>query len=117
MLTRGHCALQAVFKMAPHVTKLELREFFEKVYNLPVLSVDTAIVAGRLKQRAGSTRSMRKPVARKASDYKKAWVHFGPGTIRPEPRPTSHAEAMALLRADLGAAANAEARAAAQKRQ
>ena len=96
--------LQAVFKTTPRVTKPELRELFEKVYETPVLSIHTAIVAGKLKQRMSDQQRMRKPVAKKMSDYKKVWVQFGRGSVRPKARTTSHAQAMNVLRQDFAAA-------------
>ena len=69
---------QAKFKMAPSVTKIELREFLEKVYGFPVIKIDTVIVQGRLRNvqdRPGQMRTM------KSSDFKQAWVQFAKGSI------------------------------------
>lgn len=71
--------LQASFRTTPEVTKHELREFFEKVYGVPVLRVDTVVVQGRVKSVHHPDK--KRPRTMKESDYKKAWVQFAPGTI------------------------------------
>jgi ribosomal protein L23 len=82
--------MQARFKTTPDVSKLELREFFEKVYGLPVISLSTAIVSGRLYNTNASRSSMdskrpstatSKQHRAKKSDYKKVWVTFARGQL------------------------------------
>lgn len=70
---------QATFRTTPEVTKLEVREFLEKVYGAPVLRVDTVIVQGAL--RKWSDQGNRPPVTVKASDYKKVFVTFAKGSV------------------------------------
>jgi large subunit ribosomal protein L23 len=66
--------MQARFRTTPEVTKLEIREFLEKVYGIPVKSVRTHIVQGRLKKK--QKRSERGFIRMKDSDYKLAYVEF-----------------------------------------
>lgn len=65
--------MQAAFKTTPDVNKLEIREFLEKVYRLPVISVHTAIYEGK-KRRAGRA-ILQKPA------YKKVWVKMHTGGL------------------------------------
>jgi ribosomal protein L23 len=73
--------LQACFKTTPEVTKLELREFLEKVYGYPVLRVDTALVAGKVKKMSPPHSPPTKMIMKKEPDFKKAWVQFASGRI------------------------------------
>ena len=68
------------------VGKLQIREFLEKVYNLPVLRVDTAIIYGR-KKRVEPRNSMQKQILSKNTDFKKVWVKFAPGRLYPSLKP------------------------------
>lgn len=68
------------------VGKLQIREFLEKVYNLPVLRVDTAIVYGK-KKRVEPKNSMQKQILSKHPDFKKVWVQFAPGRLYPSVMP------------------------------
>lgn len=79
-LTAGCALLQARFKTTPDVGKIEIREFLEKVYNLPVVSVDTVIIQGKKKRRtvAQNTR-----ILTQTPDFKKVWVQFAPGRVFP----------------------------------
>lgn len=72
--------MQARFRTTPEVGKLEVREFLEKVYNLPVVSVDTVIIQGKKKKKA---LGMNKRILTQTPDYKKVWVQFAPGRIYP----------------------------------
>lgn len=72
--------MQARFRTTPEVGKLEIREFLEKVYNLPVLSVDTVIMQGKKKQQ---TVALNKRILTQTPDYKKVWVRFAPGRVFP----------------------------------
>jgi ribosomal protein L23 len=77
-----HC-MQATFKTTVDVGKLEVKEFLEKVYNLPVLRVDTAIIYGKKRNaEAGRARMLTKN-----SDFKKVWVKFAPGRLFPSLTP------------------------------
>jgi ribosomal protein L23 len=71
--------VQACFRTTPEVTKNELTEFFQKVYGVPVLRVDTVIVQGRL--RSVTDPKTKKSRTVKESDFKKAWLQFAPGRI------------------------------------
>lgn len=71
--------MQARFRTTPDVGKLEIREFLEKVYNLPVLSVDTVIIQGNKKRKTVA----QKRVLIQRPDIKKVWVQFGPGRVFP----------------------------------
>jgi ribosomal protein L23 len=74
--------MQARFRTAVDVGKLEIREFLEKVYNLPVVKVDTAIIYGRKKSVATNPKNTKR-VLSKRPDYKKVWVQFAPGRLWP----------------------------------
>jgi ribosomal protein L23 len=63
------------------VGKLEVKEFLEKVYNLPVLRVDTVLFQG--KKKTASISGTRNRVLTKLPDFKKVWVKFAPGRLRP----------------------------------
>ena len=77
--------MQARFRTNVDVGKLQIREFLEKVYNLPVLSVDTAIIYGKKRSiESGKTRKLTKN-----PDYKKVWVKFAPGRLFPGAPPAS----------------------------
>lgn len=82
--------LQAVFKTSVDAGKLEIREFLEKVYNLPVTRVDTAIIYGRKRNVAVSKT---KRVLTKRPDFKKVWVQFAPGRLWPSVTPGSNSTA------------------------
>ena len=72
--------VQATFRTTPEVTKLEVREFLEKVYGAPVVRVDTAIVQGEL--RKYNAQGKQRSVTVKTSDYKKVFVTFAKGSIQ-----------------------------------
>lgn len=77
--------MQATFRTSVDVGKLEIREFLQKVYNLPVISIDTAIIYGKKKNvEAGRTRMLTKN-----PDFKKVWVKFAPGRLFPSLTPES----------------------------
>ena len=63
---------KGIFKVDPKMTKLEVREYLQKVYGLPVRKVNTANYDGKLKR--GSMRLPGKLFRTKA--YKKAFVSF-----------------------------------------
>ena len=63
---------KGIFKVDPKMTKLEVREYLEKVYGLPVRKVNTTNYDGKLKR--GSMRLPGKLFRKKA--YKKAFVSF-----------------------------------------
>lgn len=64
---------KGVFKVDPKMTKLEVKEYLTKVYNLPVQKVNTVNYEGKLK--TGSQRHRGAYYRTKA--YKKAYVTFG----------------------------------------
>ena len=61
-----------IFRVDPKMTKLDVREYLQKVYGLPVKKVNTANYDGKLKR--GSMRLPGKLFRTKA--YKKAYVTF-----------------------------------------
>ena len=67
---------QAVFKIAPSMTKHEVREYLTKIYQLPVQRVMTANFAGRWKRHLGEN----KVVPYKQPRFKKAYVTFPMGS-------------------------------------
>lgn len=65
-------AASAVFRVPPRMTKHEIKEYLTKIYQLPVLKVNTMNYMGKRKQAIG-----RRGVARwKYRDFKKAIVSF-----------------------------------------
>lgn len=62
----------ATFRVLPRMTKHEIKEHLEKIYNLPVLKVNTMNYMGKRKRVLG----MRKIAYYKYRDYKKAIVTF-----------------------------------------
>ena len=64
---------KGVFIVDPKMTKPEVKEYLKKVYNLPVLKVNTVNYEGKLKQ--GSQRHRGSYFRTKA--FKKAYVQFG----------------------------------------
>lgn len=78
--TDNDAVMQARFKTTTDVGKLEIREFLEKVYNLPVVSVDTVVIQGKKKRK---TLAQNKRVLTQTSDFKKVWVKFAPGRVFP----------------------------------
>ena len=78
--------MQATFRTTTDVGKLQIREFLEKVYNLPVLRVDTAIIYGK-KKGVEPKSSMQKRMLTKHPDFKKVWVKFAPGRLFPSLKP------------------------------
>merc|ERR1712243_14234 len=42
------------FHVSPEMTRLDIKQYLEKIYNLPVLSVETFILKGRTHYRAGT---------------------------------------------------------------
>lgn len=52
----------------------------EKVYNLPVVSVDTVVIQGKKKRK---TLAQNKRVLTQTTDFKKVWVQFAPGRVFP----------------------------------
>lgn len=75
-----HARAQAVFRTTPEVGKLDIREFLEKVYELPVERVDTTVVQGKVKTVKTDPKG-RKVVRTKQKDFKKVWVTFAPGRL------------------------------------
>ena len=71
-LVRSSGPDKGIFKVDPKMTKLEVREYLEKVYGLPVRKVNTTNYDGKLKR--GSMRLPGKVFRKKA--YKKAFVSF-----------------------------------------
>lgn len=87
-----------VFHVSPKMTKLEIKEYLRKLYNLPVIKVHTANYLGKKKvSRTGkqykvrggprSRRSMPAPLTSRAPstfsqepDYKKAYVYLDDGS-------------------------------------
>ena len=59
-----------VFHVSPKMTKLEIKEYLVKLYNLPVSHVHTAIYEGRKR------RDPRTGQARQDADFKKAYVYL-----------------------------------------
>ena len=49
---------QAVFRVAPKMNKLEIREYLTAIYNLPVQKVMTANYMGKKKRIVGSRRQI-----------------------------------------------------------
>lgn len=94
-------ALQAQFKTTPDTTKLEIREFLEKVYQVPVLRVDTAIVQGQLRLSTNPKQKRRQHV--KESDFKRVWVTFAPGCLHPAGPNVARVPALEPARARRGA--------------
>ena len=62
----------ATFRVLPKMTKHEIREYLQKIYNLPVTKVNTANYLGKRKK----VMTERKIVYYKYKDYKKATVTF-----------------------------------------
>jgi large subunit ribosomal protein L23 len=79
---------RATFRIDPKMTKHELKEYLTKIYNLPVLKVNTSNYLGKRKLVRGTTQVIRY----KYKDFKKAVVSFdrtaytsvGKGTRIPE---------------------------------
>lgn len=62
----------ATFRIEPHMTKWEVKEYLSKIYNLPVKKVTTANFDGRRRRVYG-----RKAIAYiKQNDWKRAIVTF-----------------------------------------
>jgi ribosomal protein L23 len=78
------------------VTKLELREFFEKVYGVAVKQVHTNIVLGRLRTKRDKQGNLTRERV-KGSDYKLAWVEFDEKIPlqKPSIKPLAHVRALA----------------------
>lgn len=68
-----------VFHVSPKMTKLEIKEYLIKLYNLPVSHVHTAIYDGRKRTNQRTGRKYQEP------DYKKAYVYLqdAEGSQRP----------------------------------
>ena len=62
----------ATFRVLPKMTKHEITEYLQKIYNLPVKKVNTANYLGKRKK----VTTERKIVYFKYKDYKKAIVTF-----------------------------------------
>ena len=62
----------ATFRVLPRMTKHEIKEHLEKIYNLPVIKVNTMNYMGKRKRVLG----MRKIAYYKYRNYKKAVVTF-----------------------------------------
>lgn len=61
----------AVFEVAPHATKTQIKEAVEKAFEVKVAEVRTAIYHGKLRRRGRSEGHRR--------DWKKAYVKLAPG--------------------------------------
>mmetsp|Transcript_6548 Transcript_6548/g.20806 ORF Transcript_6548/g.20806 Transcript_6548/m.20806 type:complete len:119 (+) Transcript_6548:115-471(+) len=71
-------AVQAVFRIEPKMNKLEVREYLEKIYGLPVRKVMTENFMGKRKRITGKRKMF--PYAR--PNYKRAIVTFaGDATV------------------------------------
>jgi large subunit ribosomal protein L23 len=64
--------MRATFRVLPRMTKHEVKEYLTKIYNLPVVKVNTANYLGKRKLVRGSTQVIRY----KYSNFKKAIVSF-----------------------------------------
>mmetsp|Transcript_7001 Transcript_7001/g.10041 ORF Transcript_7001/g.10041 Transcript_7001/m.10041 type:complete len:118 (+) Transcript_7001:144-497(+) len=64
----------ATFRVLPKMTKHEVKEYLTKIYNLPVVKVNTMNYMGKRKRVVGK----RKVIYFKYNDFKKAIVTFGP---------------------------------------
>ena len=62
----------ATFRVLPRMTKHEIKEYLQKIYNLPVKKVNTANYLGKQKK----VTTERRMVYLKYKDYKKAFVTF-----------------------------------------
>lgn len=83
---------EVVFRTTPNVNKVEVKEFFETVYNMPVESVNTINYRGKKKQallykgriikleEAGTVKNKKEIRARyyRTPDWKKLYVRFVP---------------------------------------
>jgi large subunit ribosomal protein L23 len=63
---------RATFRVVPRMTKHEVKEYLTKIYNLPVLNVNTSNYLGKRKLVRGTTKVIRY----KYADFKKAIVSF-----------------------------------------
>ncbi|KAF7245582.1 39S ribosomal protein L23, mitochondrial [Varanus komodoensis] len=61
------------FRIPMEMTRVELKEYLEKIYNVPVAAVRTRIQHGSNKQRDHKNRHIKKP------DYKVAYVQLAGG--------------------------------------
>mmetsp|Transcript_33158 Transcript_33158/g.40688 ORF Transcript_33158/g.40688 Transcript_33158/m.40688 type:complete len:139 (+) Transcript_33158:371-787(+) len=68
---------KATFRVAPRMTKHEVKEYLTKIYNLPVTSVNTTNFDGNRKRVYGK----RKVAFYKYRDWKKAIVTFDAGVM------------------------------------
>ena len=64
----------ATLRVLPKMTKHEIKEYLTKIYDLPVVKVNTINYLGKRKRAIGK----RKVVYYKYRDFKKAYVTFGP---------------------------------------
>ena len=71
-----------VFHVSPQMTKLEIKEYLIKLYNLPVSRVHTAIYDGRKRMNQRTGRPYQE------ADYKKAYVYLH--DVEGEQRPRYH---------------------------
>eukprot|EP00565_Helicotheca_tamesis_P007887 CAMPEP_0185724064 /NCGR_PEP_ID=MMETSP1171-20130828/667_1 /TAXON_ID=374046 /ORGANISM="Helicotheca tamensis, Strain CCMP826" /LENGTH=103 /DNA_ID=CAMNT_0028391839 /DNA_START=177 /DNA_END=488 /DNA_ORIENTATION=- len=67
-------AAKATFRVLPKMTKHEVKEHLTKIYNLPVVKVNTQNFMGQRKRVVGK----RRVAYYKYADFKKAIVTFGP---------------------------------------
>ncbi|CAM9430335.1 unnamed protein product [Heterosigma akashiwo] len=63
---------QAIFKVSPKMTKIEIKQYLTKIYNLPVSKVMTQNFLGKRKRLIGT----RKMAQYKFPNWKKAIVSF-----------------------------------------
>lgn len=68
----GRNPARATFRISPKMTKHELKEYLVKIYNLPVVKVNTSNYLGKRKLVRGTTQVIRF----KYKDFKKAVVSF-----------------------------------------
>mmetsp|Transcript_29110 Transcript_29110/g.38287 ORF Transcript_29110/g.38287 Transcript_29110/m.38287 type:complete len:103 (+) Transcript_29110:194-502(+) len=61
---------QAIFKVSPRMTKIEIKQYLTKIYNLPVIKVMTQNYLGKRKRIIGT----RKMAFYKRPDFKRAIV-------------------------------------------
>jgi large subunit ribosomal protein L23 len=67
-----HQPARATFRVLPKMTKHEITEYLTKIYNLPVVKVNTINYLGKWKRVQGH----RKVISFKYKDFKKAYVSF-----------------------------------------
>ncbi len=82
-----------LFRASPSVTKHEVREYLEKVYDVRVARVTTSVSLGKVRRVPGKNRMFRK-----LSDYKRVMVRLADDATFIEQPPQAGAEGAAALR-------------------